>query len=37
MPISSRDGQPVWRHRTTRANLALWAGWLGLVALTVYC
>ncbi|HUF86574.1 MAG TPA: phosphonate ABC transporter, permease protein PhnE, partial [Thermohalobaculum sp.] len=37
MPISTRDGQPVWRHRTTRASLALWAGWLGLVALTVYC
>ena len=29
--------KPVWRHRTTKAQLALWAGWLGLVALFVYC
>lgn len=27
----------VWRHRTPRAQLALWAGWLGLVALFVWC
>ena len=26
-----------WRHRTPRARLALWAGWLALVALTVWC
>ncbi|MCG8696059.1 MAG: phosphonate ABC transporter, permease protein PhnE [Minwuiales bacterium] len=29
--------KPVWRHRTTKAQLTLWAGWLGLVALFVYC
>ena len=37
MPVATRDGRPVWHHRTPRARLALWAGWLGLVALTVYC
>jgi len=26
-----------WRHRTPRARLALWAGWLALVALTLWC
>ena len=29
--------KPVWRHRTTKAQLTLWSGWLGLVALFVYC
>lgn len=28
---------PVWRHRTSKAQLALWAGWLALVALFVFC
>ncbi|MFO7854311.1 MAG: phosphonate ABC transporter, permease protein PhnE [Paracoccaceae bacterium] len=28
---------PVWRRRTPRARLLLWAGWLGLVALFVWC
>lgn len=27
----------VWTYRTSRARLALWAGWLGLVALFVWC
>lgn len=27
----------VWRHRTTGRRLAIWVGWLLLVALTVYC
>ena len=27
----------IWRRRTPRAELMIWAGWLGLVALTVYC
>lgn len=27
----------IWRHRTPRAVLALWASWLGLVALFVWC
>ena len=41
--MSAADGAgavtdtPVWRHRTPRARLALWAGWLALVALTVWC
>ncbi|MFK8080499.1 MAG: phosphonate ABC transporter, permease protein PhnE [Granulosicoccus sp.] len=28
---------PVWQHRTSRARLLLWVGWLALVALFVYC
>lgn len=28
---------PVWRLRTPRAALALWAGWLAAVALIVWC
>ena len=28
---------PVWRHRTPRARLFAWVGWLALVALTVWC
>jgi phosphonate transport system permease protein len=28
---------PVWRRRTPRAQLAIWAGWLALVALFVWC
>lgn len=27
----------VWQHRTPHGRLALWAGWLGLVALFVWC
>jgi len=27
----------VWRHRTPKARLALWCGWLALVALFVFC
>lgn len=37
MPVSTVSGAPVWRHRTSRASLALWAGWLALVALFVFC
>ena len=37
MPVSTKDGIPVWAHRTGKAKLALWAGWLGLVALFVFC
>ena len=37
MPVSTVNGQPAWAHRTPRARLALWAGWLGLVALFVFC
>lgn len=28
---------PIWHHRTATGRLALYAGWLGLVALFVYC
>ncbi|MRX52129.1 phosphonate ABC transporter, permease protein PhnE [Paracoccus sp. S-4012] len=28
---------PVWHHRTPRERLALWALWLGMVALFVWC
>jgi len=37
MPVSTPDGQPVWAHRTGKAKLALWTGWLMLVALFVFC
>jgi phosphonate transport system permease protein len=37
MPISTRDGQPEWRHRTSKQGLLLWAGWLALAALFVFC
>lgn len=31
------SAQAVWRRRSTRGQLALWAGWLGLVALFAWC
>jgi len=37
MPISTQNGQPAWRHRTGTQGLMLWAGWLGLVLLFVFC
>jgi phosphonate transport system permease protein len=37
MPIASFADKLVWRHRTSRGQLALWAGWLALVALFVSC
>ena len=37
MPVAQSEGVPVWRHRTTRAQFALWFGWLCLVALFVFC
>jgi phosphonate transport system permease protein len=37
MPVSHGSAGPLWRLRTTRGQLLLWAGWLGLVALTVWC
>ena len=36
MPVREVEGKPVWQHRTTGARLALWFGWLALVALGVY-
>ena len=35
MPVAIADGRPQWRHRTTAGQLALWFGWLALVAITV--
>ncbi len=38
--MSAVDASPprkVWQYRTPRARLALWAGWLALVALFVFC
>lgn len=37
MAIAQTAEGPVWRRRTSRGALALWAGWLGLVALFVWC
>ncbi|HEX6141299.1 MAG TPA: phosphonate ABC transporter, permease protein PhnE [Geminicoccaceae bacterium] len=37
MPVREIDGQRVWKLRTTRAQWAIWAGWLVLVALFVWC
>jgi len=34
---ASTTTDAVWRHRTPLARLALWAGWLALVALSVWC
>ncbi len=37
MPITTQNGQPVWAKRTSKQSLAMWAGWLALVALFVFC
>jgi len=37
MPVSTPDGQPVSALRIGKAKLALWTGWLMLVALFVFC
>lgn len=37
MPVAQAQDRPVWQHRTSRARLALWAGWLALAALFVFC
>lgn len=38
MPISSTsDGRKIWQHKTAKAELLQWAGWLALVALFVFC
>ncbi|GAB5469783.1 MAG: phosphonate ABC transporter, permease protein PhnE [Rhodospirillales bacterium] len=33
----AQDTRQPWRHRTTKGQLLLWAGWLALVALFVFC
>jgi phosphonate transport system permease protein len=37
MPVTLAHGRPEWRHRTTGSRLALWLGWLLLVAVSVAC
>jgi phosphonate transport system permease protein len=38
MPITKSDtGTPVWKHRTSKTRLAMWVGWLLLVALFIFC
>ncbi|WP_333835132.1 phosphonate ABC transporter, permease protein PhnE [Rubrimonas sp.] len=37
MAVAQTANGPVWRARTPRSALLLWAGWLALVALTVWC
>jgi phosphonate transport system permease protein len=37
MPVSDINGQPAWKHRTSKQGLLLWAGWLALVALFIFC
>jgi phosphonate transport system permease protein len=37
MPVATQNGQPAWAHRTQGTKLALWVGWLALVALFVFC
>ncbi len=36
MPLARPGDRRSWRHRTPRARLLLWFGWLALVALTVF-
>lgn len=35
MPVVTTAAGPEWQHRTPKARLALWAGWLLLAAITV--
>jgi len=37
MAVSNSSGRPVWQRRATRKQFAIWAGWLVVVSLTVYC
>ena len=38
MPVTTTaDGVPEWRRRTPRGSLAVWAGWLAALALTLAC
>jgi phosphonate transport system permease protein len=36
MPVTETSGQRTWRQRTSPRQLALWFGWLALVALFVF-
>jgi phosphonate transport system permease protein len=35
--VTAADHPAVWRRRSPRTQLAIWAGWLLLVALFVFC
>jgi len=37
MPIASSADKLVWRYRTPHQRFALWAGWLALITLFVFC
>jgi phosphonate transport system permease protein len=37
MPVARSSNELVWRHRAPRHQLAIWTGWLALVALSVFC
>jgi phosphonate transport system permease protein len=37
MPIARSADKLVWRHRAPSRQLALWAGWLVLAALSIFC
>ncbi len=37
MPVATASGRRVWQRRARRVDLAVWLGWLLLVALTVFC
>src|SRR5262245_15976567 len=37
MPVANSTDKLVWRHRALRQQFSLWAGWLALVALFVFC
>lgn len=37
MPVSGQDTLKVWQRRETKAQMAIWFGWLTLVAIFVLC
>lgn len=37
MPVAEQQGVKVWQRRSSMAQLAIWAGWLVLVAIFVAC
>ena len=37
MAVATQDGQKLWHRRTTWHNLAVWGGWLVVVAIFVGC
>ncbi|MDX1709541.1 MAG: phosphonate ABC transporter, permease protein PhnE [Rhodovibrionaceae bacterium] len=37
MPVTYRDDVKIWQRRAPRTKLAIWVGWLALVALFVFC